>query len=342
MTRPLPDLSAPDWTPRLAGLLERASGAIGRLDARISVTSSRSAWLDRASWIGFAEARRGQGAEIEEIDVFGLATGTVLPQRRRLAFADDELAALTSWRTDLTKADAPHGRELIPMTLDFPSDWGERPALLRALELTAQHARADRAAAAWLGMPALLKALGVTRTPLPCLVAADKALRLAPRDRDAIIARYLKALARSAEAGLERLDGVETERIRAAHAVARVLRSGKLLDLALLLQRRPVLTPLGVARTLRLSLSGAGKLLARAADSSLVVEISGRRAWRAYLVPDLAITYGFKRRPAGRPTASPILPPLNATLAAFDAEMAAFAARYPDIAEASASDRAGE
>ena len=292
--------------------------------------------MERASWSGFAAARRAQGAEIEEIDVFALATGAALPQRRRLAFADDELAALTSWRIDLTKADAPHWRELTSVTVDLPFNWGERPALLRALELTAQHARADRTAAAWLGMPALLKALGVARTPLPCLVAADKALRLAPRDRDAIVTRYLKSLARSAETGLARLDGVEGERTRAAHAIASMLRPGKLLDLAVLLHRRPIVTPLGVARTLRLSLSGAGKLLSRAAHGGLVVEISGRQAWRTYLVPDLAIAYGFKRRPTGRPTTSPVLAPLDATLAAFDAEMAAFAARYPEIADLAA------
>ncbi len=89
MPRPLPDLSAPEWTQHLAALLERASLAIGRLDARVCATFTRTAWIERASWIGFAEARRGQGAEIDDIDVFGLSAGANLPQRRPLSFAED-------------------------------------------------------------------------------------------------------------------------------------------------------------------------------------------------------------------------------------------------------------
>lgn len=338
MPSPLPDLSAPPWTDRLAGLLERASLAIGRLDARLSSSPVRAAWRERAAWTGFADARRAQGTELDEIDVFALDCGASLPQRRPIAFANEELTALRAWQADLAKPQAPHWRELIPVTLDLPPDWGDRPALLRALELTAQHARADRGAGPWLGMPALLKALGVTRTPLPCLVAADKALRLAPRDRDAIVPRYLKALAAAAEAGLERLDGVEAERLRAASVIARALRPGTLVGLMALSQRQPLITPLGIARTLGITVSGAGKLLARAAREGLVVEISGRQAWRAYIPPDLAVAYGFRRRPAGRPTLAPSLAPLDATLAGFDAEMAAFAERFPELADAGATD----
>lgn len=265
-------------------------------------------WRHRAAWAGFTAVRRAQGAEIDEIDIFALDCGASLPQRRPIAFADDELDALRAWQADLAKRQAPHWRELVPVTLDLPADWGDRPALLRALELTARHARADRGAGPWLGMPALLKALGVSRTPLPCLVAADKALRLA------------------------RLDGIEAERLTAAGVVARALRPGKLVALVALSQRQPLLTPLGIARMLDLTLSGAGKLLARAAGEGLVVEISGRQAWRAYIAPDLAIAYGFRRRPVGRPTLPVALAPLDATLARFDAEMAAFAERFPELA----------
>lgn len=287
--------------------------------------------MERASWIGFTLARQAQGAEIDEIDIFGLATGTNLAGRRPIAFAGEELSALRAWQHDVTKPSAAHWRELIPVSLDLPSGWGDRPAILRALELTAQHARADHATAPWLGTPALLKALGVTRTPLPCLVIADKALRLAPRDRDAIVPRHLKAMTRAAELGLARLDGIETERLGAAHAIARARRPGKLIDLVALLERRAMLTPLAVARMFGLTISGAGKLLSRAASEGIAVEISGRQAWRAYLAPDLAIAFGFKHRPAGRPAKLPTPGPLDATLAAFDAEMAAFALRYPGL-----------
>ena len=320
MQPPLPDLSAPDWTPGLAGLLEAAALAIGRLDARVTNTPIRSAWVERASWTGFAEARRGQSAEIDEIDIFALVCGVALPQRPRLAFAADELAALASWQAALTKPDGRHWRELVPVTLDLPADWSERPALLRALELTAIHARSDRSAAPWLEGPSMLKALGVTRAPLPCLVTADKALRFAPRDREAIVPRYLRALTKAADDGRERLDAVEGDRMRGASTVAAALRPGKMVSLAALLQRRPLLTPIGVSRALRLTISGAGKLLARAADQGLVVEISGRKAWRAYLTPDLAVTFGFAAQPAGRPLRPP--EPDTRALLRFDEEMA--------------------
>jgi hypothetical protein len=315
-----PDLSAPDWTPLHAGLLEAAALAIGRLDARISATSVRSSWVERASWTGFAEARRGQGAEIDEIDIFALACGVAVPRRRPLGFAADELVALASWQAALVKPDGRHWREMVPVTLDLPADWSGRPALLRALELTAIHARAVRSAAPWLGGPSLLKALGVTRTPLPCLVAADKALRFAPRDREAIVPRYLKALTKAADEGLERLDAIEGDRFRSAATLGAALRPGKMVSLAALLHRRPLLTPLGVSRALRLTISGAGKLLARAAHQGFVVEISGRQAWRAYLTPDLAARFGFVARPAGRPLALPTAD--NLALARFDEEMA--------------------
>lgn len=310
----------PDWTSLLAGLLEAAALAIGRLDARVSATPVRSQWIERASWTGFAAARRGQGAEIDEIDIFALAGGVTLPRRPPLAFAADELAGLSSWQTASARPDGRHWRELVPVTLDLPTEWRDRPALLRALELTAIHARADRSAAPWLGGPSLLKALGITRTPLPCLVTADKALRFAPRDRQAIVPRYLKALTKAADDGLERLDAVEGDRMRGAATLAAALRPGKMVSLAALLQRRPLLTPLGVSRALRLTISGAGKLLARAAQHGLAVEISGRQAWRAYLAPDLAVKFGFAAQPAGRPPRPPDLD--GQALARFDQEMA--------------------
>ena len=332
MSTAIPDLSAPLWTGQLAGLLEQASLAVGRLDARVSATPVARAWFERASWTGFAEARRGQGGEIDEIDIFALACDAPMPGRAPLAFAADEAEALARWQRELARRDSPHWRELIPASLDLPDDWRARPALLRALELTARHAPAPIAARqrGW-SMPMLLKALGVTHTPLPCLVVADKALRLAPRDREAIVPRYLKALARNAEAGLARLEAIEADRLRAAAVIARLHRPGALPALMALLQRRPALRPLAVARLLGLTISGAGKLLSRAAADGLVVEISGRQAWRTYLTPDLAAAFGFVARPIGRPPALPAAAPLEPVLAQFDLEMAAIDARLAEL-----------
>lgn len=323
MSRAAIDLSAPAWTTKLAGLLENASLAMGRLDARVSASSAQTAWLEQASWTGFAEARRAQGAEVEEIDIFALANGVSLPGRAPVAFAEEEARALEAWQRALAAHETPHWRDLAPYPLDLPADWRDRPALLRALQLVGHHAREDRTDAPWLASPALLSALGLTRTPLPCLIVADRALRLAPSDREAIVPRHLKRLTRAAETGLERLDVLEAGRLRAAKVVAGLIRPGRMTALLALLQRRPLISPLGVAHTLALTQSGAGKLLARAAEAGLAVEISGRAAWKLYLTPDLAIAFGYVARLRGRPPAPPRIEALDPVLARFDAEMAA-------------------
>ena len=186
-----------------------------------------------------------------------------------------------------------------------PDDWRNRPALLRALEMLGRHARADRPIACWLNLPWLLHSMKVTATPLPCLAVAEKALRLTPRHSEAIVARFLHQIAEAAAASLERLDAMEEHRLRAAAVTRDVLRPGKLLPLLALLRLRPVVSPRLAAQQLDLRISGAGKLLERAADVGLLVKISGRQAWRTYLVTDLSVAFGFARRPIGRPVESP-------------------------------------
>src|SRR3546814_11876363 len=132
------------------------------------------------------------------------------------------------------------------------------------------------------------------------LAIADKALRLTPRDSEAIVARFLRQIAEAAATGLQRLDAMEEHRLRAAAVAGNILRPGKLFPLLAFLQLRPVTSPRVVARQLELSISGAGKLLARAADAGLLVEISGRQAWWNYLVKNLAVAFGFDHRPCGR------------------------------------------
>ena len=86
-----------------------------------------------------------------------------------------------------------------------------------------------------------------------------------------------------------------------------------------------------MSRTLGLSVSGAGKLLARAGADGLLVEISGRQAWRAYIAPDLAVAFGYATRPIGRPPSLPGPGSLDPVLARFDADMAAFDARLSSL-----------
>ena len=68
-----------------------------------------------------------------------------------------------------------HWREIVRYPQDLPAEWTERPALLRALQLVATHSRQEIGIKPALDLPVLLTALKITRTPLPCLVTADKA-----------------------------------------------------------------------------------------------------------------------------------------------------------------------
>ena len=328
----IPDLSAPLWTSRLATLLERTALAIGRLDARISATPVRTAWDERAVWTGATAALRGQGLEVDEIDLFARACGVPLPARAPVATHLHEDERLAQWRVELRERAAPHWREIVPYPLALPEDWRQRPALLRALELAAHHARADRSIEPALAVPRLLQALGLCRTPLPCLVIHDKAWRLDPRNREAIVARNLRQLADAADTGLQRLRRLETHRLRAASAIHSAARPGRLPQLAALLERCPVVTPKSLCARLDLTISGAGKLLARAVELGLVAEISGRQAWKVYLVADLASEFGFIDPPRGRPPSPPpALAPLDDALARFDREMAEIDAKLGSL-----------
>ena len=331
MTTPFPDLSDPPWTPGLAALMEQAALAIGRLDARVSASPLAQIWYQRAKWTGFAEALQGQGAEIEEIDIFSRESGAPLPHRAPLSTTIYDRDELSNWLAGTAKP-IPHWREIVRYPQDLPFDWKERPALLRALQLVASHSRQEAGIMPALDLPLLLTTLKITRTPLPCLVTADKAWRYSPRDRDPTIRRYLRNLTKASEIGLERLGHLEDQRVRAAQTIERAARPGRLVELLAWSLKCPVLSPRNVSEKLGLSISGAGKLLTRAEGAGLLVEISGRRAWKIYVSADIAIGFGFVDRPRGRPP-SPLraAPPLNETLSRFDAEMKAIDQRLAQL-----------
>ncbi|SEJ80198.1 hypothetical protein SAMN05518849_1144 [Sphingobium sp. AP50] len=321
--RPLSDLSSPNWTGKLARALEQSASAIARLDARVSVSPVAKAWFERASWTGYASALRGQSVEIEEIDIFGQSCGVSIPGRQAPATRGYDASGLAGWQAFLRDRTERHWRDDAPFSTVTADDWNNRSALLRSLEILSRHARADPSIAPWLAFPHLLQSMGATSTPLPCLVHADKALRYSPRDADANITRYFRLMTAAAEAGLQRLAAMEEHRVLSVMTTRESLRPGKLGPLLALLQYRPVISPRFAAVRLGISISGAGKLLTRAADRELVIEISGRQAWRTYIVKDLAYAFGLAKRPVGRPIElRQRLEPLDPALLRFDAEMA--------------------
>lgn len=334
MKHPAPALTSLPWTSELAALLEAASLAIGRLDARVCASSMAEAWQLRAAWTGYARALQLQSIEIDEIDVYSWGCGHNLPNRARRSSVADDFAGFEPWRSALA-AHGRHWREDLPFTPDLPEGFEKAPALLRALEITAQSARATGTVQPWLALPMLLQRLGVTQTPLPCLVGGDKGFRLSTRANEAVVRRLLKALIAAAGVSLTRLDAMEADRRRAIAAIAAERRAGLLPRVLALSQQTPLLAPQRVASRLRISLSGAGKLLARAAALGLLIEVSGRGSWRLYLVLDLAVTFGFANPTRGRPRSDPPALPHDRAIAdileAFDAEMIAFTRQYPTL-----------
>ncbi|WP_340318224.1 sugar-binding transcriptional regulator [Rhizorhabdus argentea] len=318
----------------MARLLERIALAIGRLNGTVSRGFLHEIWRERASWIGYARALQLQGVELDEIDVISWATATQIPGRARFDTLVDPFAAFGAWTAMLAERDQRHWREDLPFTLQIPIGFSDAPLILRAIAILGQHAQATGDISAWLSMPLLLARLGLTKTPLPCLVAGDKAMRLAPRDATPIVRRVLRDLASQAEDGLATAIELDAERRRWIKLLGEARKPGALRAVAAMGLREPILRPQQVARTLGLSRSGAGKLLDRAAERGLLVEISGRLSWRVYMAPGLARRLRLVAPRPGRPATPPALPArdeLGASLAAFDAEMAAFTARYPQL-----------
>jgi hypothetical protein len=188
--------------------------------------------------------------------------------------------------------------------------------------------RAERSIAAWLALPILLHRLGLSETYLPCLVAGDGQLRFAPRDIGPAQRRILRALEAAAVKGRKTMIAMEDDRAIALAAH----RPTALRSLEALLARAPMQSPESVARQLGMTLSGAGKLLARAAALGLVCEVSGRRAWRTYVVLSLAVALDLAPARKGRPPTRASLPEpsreLASILAEFDRDMAVFDARF--------------
>ncbi|MDF0490382.1 hypothetical protein PX554_19830 [Sphingomonas sp. H39-1-10] len=264
-----------------------------------------------------------QGAEIDEAEVFSHAADVTLPNRSRRETLTDPFDGLGTWQASLSAAGR-HWREDLPFSAELPESWSEAPTLVRALEIVRQFARADRGAAPWLHLPILLHRMEITASPLPCLVAGAKAFRFPRHDAAATLTALLRQLARIAAQGRERLDAIEADRKRAIQTIAAQRRPGMMTPLLALLQHRPVLSPEKAAQALKITVSGAGKLLAKAASAGLVREISGRGSWRVYVMPDLAVHFGFAAAPAGRPRSVPEpAPELEAVIADFDREMAA-------------------
>lgn len=328
----MPPLASPFtavlWDPALADALADASAALARLDARVCASLLKASWRIRASWTGYAAALQLQQSPLEEIDIIAERCGLRLPARPVPRTEDEPFAAYEPWFFRLNEPDGHHWAEDLPFTFDPPAGWREAPALVRALTMLDAVVRADRTMGAWLSFPGLLRRFGLTRIALPCMVIGDATQRTLRDARPAQLKRLLKQITRAAGEGLERLERLEANTRRAAAAIAREHRAGKLTDLVQIALTRPCLAARSAAPLLGITISGAGKLLERATALGFMAEISGRGSWRTYVTPDIAIALGERSAERGRPvTAQFTTSAVVDILHAFESEMAEIDAR---------------
>jgi hypothetical protein len=307
---------------------EDAAAAIGELSGRISGSFVRIAWERRAAWTGYTRALQLQGVEIDEIDVFCWANGVVLPDRPHRRTASDHFDAFGPWFRGLHKGGRGEWKDALPFT---PVVTPGLPRLFRAIDLQHQYAQRSGDIDVWLTLPRFLHRLGMSHTPLPCLVGGSRSFRTRGGPAEDAIRETLRGIARSAQQGIDRLDAMERFHRDAILAIRSEYRPGKLPELLALVLTMGQLSPARVASELSVSIAGAGKLLDRAETLGLIVETSGRRTWKTYMAPDLAVALGFRRAPSGRPRSMEPLPisdtALSAVLEAFDREMAEIDAR---------------
>lgn len=307
-------------------LIASCTAAIGRLDARISVSSIASAWRQRTAWSGFTKALQLQSVEIDEIDVFSWGCDLKIADRPLRVSTLDVFEEFAPWQQALADPDPFSWRQARPLLLAEPAIAAEHPPLVRALDGLRRECRIDRTIAPWLGLPFALRDLGLSAIPLPCLAGGAKGFRLRREGDQADWLTALRALEASALAGLERLDDLERGYRLSLRAIAQEYRPGALPRLLALSCFRPLLGPQSVATRLGMSVAGASKLLDRAAELGIMVSITDRRSWRQFLTPDLAVTFGYAQPRRGRPRTAPPPLPADREMAeifdAFDQQMA--------------------
>lgn len=125
-----------------------------------------------------------------------------------------------------------------------------------------------------LELPIRLYHSGFTHTMLPCLTQPHK-------------------VKSQAEQGLMMLKDLNQHRAILAQRLSHKKHDHRLWHVAALFLKWPALTPSSAAQLLGLSISGAGKLLQRAALAAICVETSGQHNYKLYVSADCVKTFGL-------------------------------------------------
>jgi hypothetical protein len=112
----------------------------------------------------------------------------------------------------------------------------------------------------------------------------EAARRLIGQDRASWAVSCLALAAEAARAGLRELARLEATAAAGAALSGACDRRARLPDALAAVLRHPALTPLMLARQLRITPQAAARLLARLAQAGIVAEITGRKSFRAFAI----------------------------------------------------------
>ena len=276
----------------IAGALERASGAIARLDALLTGHPLEPAWLWR---IRLEAVRRQAAIDGRVIDPWHLAAvieGVRFRMDRAAAIIDRgaifEAArhALGLWRWFVRPSEAQteaigcaaatlpaagQGSHLLGAALGVRA-WldhdGERPPLRAALALYWQRC-------------------GLLHLACPLLTGAKTLDSETPREIEAWTVRFLAALAEEAETGTEYLRLLEREWFAARSAVRDRRRDSRAVVAVDIMAAAPVISATSLAGGLGIAVKNASALLEALVERGIAIEVTHRSKRRLYGLKDL-------------------------------------------------------
>jgi hypothetical protein len=278
----------------LAAALERAAGAIARLDSALASHPLAPAWAWRAR---LDAVRRQAAVDGKAIDPWHLAAliegvrlrvGHVPPMLERglLLAAAQYAFALYRWfvQPDRAQQDA---ISAAGAHLEAVAD-GQSPLLGAAL---AVHAWLDRGGA----RPPLRAALvrywlrrGVTALPCPLLTGAGALGAEIPWAREAWIGHFLTALAAEAEDGIALLRSIERPWLAARAAVAGRRRDSRAAQAIDILAAAPLVSATSLGQALGMATNNATRLLDGFVGLGIASEVTHRAKRRLYGLKHLA------------------------------------------------------
>lgn len=305
----------PDWhhfPPQCWPAIEAAATSLGRLDRAVESNPLRDAWLRRGAYAAAVRCLAADGHIFELERLFALTGG--LPVIRARDFGQDARALQILQRVQSgawlhAAEDASSEPELGAALEHLGRTAPEAPALVSVALGAREWSRSGQGPSGLMAaLPGFLSDRGLTARPLPWLAGCLQASLgvVASYPAGVWASRALRELAAGAAAGIRDLDAL-VALWRSWHAkLGPRRRTSHLAEVVDLLVAQPLLSPVQVARVLRLSLRGASKLLAELQALGIVVPPTSRRSWRVFAAADLgAITLQLHHRPVARVVSPP-------------------------------------